>query len=470
MKIFPPKVSIRQSSWLIGFVTICLMGLFLYIAVLSRNFEGDTVWPQFYGALLGMVLSAIITLLLLTGQSRSADKLQKQDAIYREKISVFKDFLDNLYEVIKDGEITPQEANLLKYKVANLALHMGGNNLKTLGENVRELCNKMNQPNAPLPLDILFKIVREFKEELYQDEFQSKDATEEVRKWREIVKNFESLDDVNEREAKSGKKLFQEQDTYSQFRQVLIERTQRRLDSSVFSVVHQNNGVLGVSVIMQQVQGADKPLVRIGNDNNTGTPYFFQLHMEEENTAPSKEYRTLYKSVAWDWGGRNNKWCWWKYIDAKYRELESDELRPLIESKDEILLQYLEDSLVQLATDLQYYAALYFGVWRNLLENYTQEMKPWRVWFDYTTLAFDADNTSDKLCFDVEDKGEDRYRIKIFNRREAWDALARRIKSLGLDYDSGRDADNRFCYAEVTGKEEALKKILEILPLANQPI
>lgn len=67
---------------------------------------------QFFGALLGVVITAIITVLLLQGQTQSEESKEKNLKVFLKKQEVFFEFLSKINEILQKE---------------SLALHLNGN-------------------------------------------------------------------------------------------------------------------------------------------------------------------------------------------------------------------------------------------------------------------------------------------------------------------------------------------------------
>ena len=135
---------ISLSSWIIG-ITICSI-VFIIAAVSFHVFEFDMLPSQFFGALIGVVITAIITVLLLKGQTDNAEKLEKNVKIFEHKQEVYHAFIDKLREILKDGEITinstTDELKELIFQLGYMQMHASE---ETMDEVLNHLAIMMRQ-------------------------------------------------------------------------------------------------------------------------------------------------------------------------------------------------------------------------------------------------------------------------------------------------------------------------------------
>lgn len=178
-------------TWIIGI--IMLISIFLVIAVFSGNISNGELWPRIYGALIGVVISAVITTILLIGQTSNANKREKQVAVFNEKLKRYQHFLEALLDIFEDGILEPSEA--IK---ANIAMNTPSHRVATISKYLREMIytlpsvsEKKGGQNEILRL--LFLIINEFKEELYAD-IAKIDSEEEKQNFAIAVEQFKAID------------------------------------------------------------------------------------------------------------------------------------------------------------------------------------------------------------------------------------------------------------------------------------
>lgn len=82
---------------LIGIIAFTI--LFIASAVIFKIYEVEVLPSQFYGALIAVVLTAIITLFLLQGQSAHEIQREKDIKIFDAKIKVYSEFIQKMWAI-----------------------------------------------------------------------------------------------------------------------------------------------------------------------------------------------------------------------------------------------------------------------------------------------------------------------------------------------------------------------------------
>lgn len=139
-------------------IQILLLTLvFLVCAVVFDVFELHVLPAQFVGALLGVVITAIITVLLLQGQSKNEESLEKNMKVFEKKQEVYFNFLENLNTILKKEEairhqntekdIELEEANLqdLIFEFGYLKMHTSDKTFNSVLGHVLTLIQESNK-------------------------------------------------------------------------------------------------------------------------------------------------------------------------------------------------------------------------------------------------------------------------------------------------------------------------------------
>lgn len=77
----------NKNFWIYGIVIFSI--LFLGGGVLFQIFEFGSLPMQFYGALIGVVITAIITVFLLQGQTATEEMKEQNMRIFEKKSAIF---------------------------------------------------------------------------------------------------------------------------------------------------------------------------------------------------------------------------------------------------------------------------------------------------------------------------------------------------------------------------------------------
>lgn len=182
----------KKKDW-INIGTITFTVLFFISAIVFEIYELGSLPGQFYGALIGVVITAIITVLLLKGQTKSEESREIHLKVFDKKQEIYFNFLSKLNNILQQEEllqslndrhsiINNQAINIqdLLFEIGYLQMHASPeafNHVMDHVANIMEANNKLL--NEPAHEDSLiheyytllthnfFKIVGHLKDDLY---------------------------------------------------------------------------------------------------------------------------------------------------------------------------------------------------------------------------------------------------------------------------------------------------------------
>ena len=162
------KFRIRKE-YLFLILCICFFALFVIIAAISGAWPGKDISAQFFSAMAGALVAAIITLFLLQGQTAVEADRQKDSKVFEEKLLIYKEFLRKLCDVVKDQKITEEEEIELQFQVSYIAMHTKSDSIKSISEQVRKIVVdiKNKEKDSKNMLSQLFIIADTLYKELY---------------------------------------------------------------------------------------------------------------------------------------------------------------------------------------------------------------------------------------------------------------------------------------------------------------
>ena len=183
----------NKNLWLYGIIAFTI--LFIASAVIFKIFDVEILPSQFYGALIGVVITVIITYLLLQGQTDQEVKRDKDVKIFEQKIRVYSEFTEKMWSMLDDGTVTDEELKELRticfrrlvfylnseqineiYKQIN---HIDFENddtaMKAVGEITHILQNSLNTDKNVKSGDLI-KLFNSFEKK----KFEKQEETEEV--------------------------------------------------------------------------------------------------------------------------------------------------------------------------------------------------------------------------------------------------------------------------------------------------
>lgn len=144
--------------------------LFCFISTFFGIITIDTLPVNFFGAVLGSLIGALITFILLKGQKDFEENKEKSIRILEEKRDVFKDYIKNIWNVWNDQEITIEEfQNLTSKYYQELMIYLKGERLKTIGSSLSEIgkcINKNKKDNINILQNNIITIINELSKEL----------------------------------------------------------------------------------------------------------------------------------------------------------------------------------------------------------------------------------------------------------------------------------------------------------------
>ena len=178
------------------FGTILLAG-FVLLAWLCGAWLGLEIASQLFAAIAGAIIAAIITMLLLKGQSGTEELKERNMAIFNQKQEVYHRFLEELHKIVQDGQITigsrdskgninssVDELKDLIFQLGFLQLHTSEETIKNVLDELVNLIQALNdfdscneetrQADAPKfysrMSNSLFSVVAILRKDLYGKE------------------------------------------------------------------------------------------------------------------------------------------------------------------------------------------------------------------------------------------------------------------------------------------------------------
>lgn len=127
--------------------------LVLGASIIFQIFNVDTLLNRLYGSLIGVVLSAIVTVFLLQGQMQSQEKREKSVKVFEKKQLVYHDFLVHLDRILQDGKLAipergsdePNELIELILQLGYIKLHAQEAHTRAITEQVTKILGILRQ-------------------------------------------------------------------------------------------------------------------------------------------------------------------------------------------------------------------------------------------------------------------------------------------------------------------------------------
>ncbi len=156
----------RYGSWTVYGIAIALTIIACAIAVVLRLFSVNDLPFQTFAALIGVIITAIITGVLLKGQSDS-ERIQKEKAeIFKEKLATYNRFLDALCKYVTESNPTHKKEVI--FHAMALRMHTNSDTIKELDAHiVRLIYNTGTDDEVETLVKSLNAIAKIFAKELY---------------------------------------------------------------------------------------------------------------------------------------------------------------------------------------------------------------------------------------------------------------------------------------------------------------
>lgn len=161
----------KGNSFFIALLSgsILLLLIFICVATFSGAWPGSDVSAQILSALAGAVVTAMITLFLLLGQTANEEKKERNAKVFEERLRIYNDFLQKLCSIVSDMKIDKSEEIELEFQVAQIAMHTSSDSIDTISNQVKEIITGIrngDKSNGEI-LQELFLISDTFYYELY---------------------------------------------------------------------------------------------------------------------------------------------------------------------------------------------------------------------------------------------------------------------------------------------------------------
>ena len=220
----------KQLKSIYRYLGIALIIVFCFTAISTYFFlrSDNEVGPNLITAFVGVALSALITLLLLNGQTNAEEVKQKNVKKFEQKLSIYKEFLRALCNIVKDKKIEPGEEIMLQFQVAILATHTDESSIKKISGEVDEIIKRIkigNQESNEL-IEPLLNIADVFHQELYDDNkvIDEKNRQQTIGYFQSILTSHDYSEEKNQEDKKKRTEDFKNYQNTEQRLQYLSGR------------------------------------------------------------------------------------------------------------------------------------------------------------------------------------------------------------------------------------------------------
>jgi hypothetical protein len=130
-----------KANWMkISLLVLVCFVVFCIVAIFSRIFTLGDIQINFMGALLGTIITAVVTVLLLSGQSAAEEIKERNVSVFNKKSEIFQTYIDIVWGVWEDHEISDEEyLQLTSMYYKNLMLFLNKKSLDRIYNNLLKL-------------------------------------------------------------------------------------------------------------------------------------------------------------------------------------------------------------------------------------------------------------------------------------------------------------------------------------------
>lgn len=360
----------------------------------------------------------------------------RSNTVFCEKLKIYKNFLDTLYDVVKDRKLTEDEKLLLEFKTSLVAMHCKPKNLDSVSAAVRNVISSVcpsdeekkqkSQGNIPL-LESLLGVVEALKIDLY---------------------NVDVEKDGNMYDNDLDKMLFSpaiKTNTINNFQKAYVETADEEDAESKDTWSQAIKKWQSQGWEVKALESEDCPLEITRNDGNPGKidmgfyngHYYLQAGYEGDGN--------FSKCLKWDNGGRRQYDLWYEFPALSMDIPQGgfiDKFKSSIELQQYIIkkVNYLMEVIKKEHRTIQWIKAV-------------GEHKDWQIftWY-WSTLACEWQNDEEgKVYMDTmpDDKDSSKVIVKLGNRANNVELLKRTLERIGhADKTSAIDTTDN-CYVTI---------------------
>ena len=344
---------ISKSSITIGILILLLIGFACFIAVYFQVFSGKDLWFQMFAAILGVMITAVVTMVLLNGQSKKEIKREKEAKVFEEKLRIYQKYLHTLCEAIKKHQLTDEDRIRLQFQTASIAMHTEPKHIQKISGSISAIiastCSK--EGSRTNVLEHLIDIVSCFHKELYQKEYNppKKDKQIDISS---IAKVFQQVFDSAEDGGSDSElqRLAVDLNISSAVPIILTssdKREDKKQESAADLTLWENAKKEWESEGWElDLQGSDLSIQNKSQDN-PGVIEVLYCNDGFHIGARYSEDNYFSQALKERKKGRRSKGVWWNYLPEPYRDIPENELWEFLK-KDKNFLQYFIDTINEL--------------------------------------------------------------------------------------------------------------------------
>lgn len=434
-------------------VVAILVVIACFFAVYLRLFTDKELWYEMFAAVLGVIITAVITMILLKGQSDDDVERARDAKIFGEKLRIYQDYLHTLCDVIKDHSLSDEEKIRLEFQTSYVAMHCDSKYIAIVSNAVKELIeyccpdeegenlDRKNKSGSPDPLlDNLFCIVEAFRKDLYRDDFifDGKHKRNTLENFSDAYRNAKSNNCDIEQEPQrilvdlnvlsnllntntgtSSVIKSNEKDTEQQSKTVNME------DTSIWdcSLSKWNEEGWYIEGMSDQYDG-------FCMKNKNGNPGVIDVGFWQGHYYIQAQYdgdSDFSKPLKWEKGGRRSYGKWWQYLSEPYDNIAEGKFVETFKS-DKELQRYIIENVETLKNRISRHYRT--ATWKNEVGFHDN----WNIfiWYwDILACELNSEEEGTPYMDIMEDGTSGKVLIQFANRKDNMNLLKSTLKRIG---------------------------------------
>ena len=135
MKSFKQMISNQNVQ--LALISVIFLLTYLMFSTLFNSTGSDTYYREIIAALIGTILAAVITTMLLSSQTRGEELKERNVEVFRKKVDAYESFLDQALKFTEDWELSDEEVFALRRSLYRLSLFSSERTISTVTEFIR---------------------------------------------------------------------------------------------------------------------------------------------------------------------------------------------------------------------------------------------------------------------------------------------------------------------------------------------
>ena len=167
------RVRKHDAGWFLLMGGLALL-TFVTFNILFAASRADDYPREVIAALIGTIMAAVITQILLRQQSKGVEARERSVEVFRRKINTYDAFIEQALSHLEDDELSDKEAHALRRKIYNIALLGSSETVGTVTSYVR--ATVLQDDETGIYADI-YNVVEAFRLELGLDKLEGDDGS-----------------------------------------------------------------------------------------------------------------------------------------------------------------------------------------------------------------------------------------------------------------------------------------------------